>query len=172
MEKNFDNVPMLKSSEDCKKFSKSVSYETLVGGTTTTGRERKQTQKMFLSSAIKPLSAVGTLTSLLCNSAKVKEKLFYHHPERSEGSIKTGTVIIGRGCEPIISAESLYCHARPRSGISAESKRDPRLIAMQSPRMTEKALSFLRLRGASGVQGTSAPAPCRKAHKRRFLNSK
>ena len=37
---------------------------------------------------------------------------------------------------------------------------------------TEKALSFLRLRGASGAQGISAPASCRKAHKRRFLNSK
>ena len=32
-----------------------------------------------------------------------------------------------------------------------------------------KALSFLRLRGASGVQGISAPASCRKAHKRRFI---
>ena len=53
--------------------------------------------------------------------------------------------------------------------ISAESKRDPRLIATQSPRITEKALSFLRLRGASGVQGISAPASCRKAHKRRFI---
>ena len=56
--------------------------------------------------------------------------------------------------------------------ISAESKRDTRLIATQSPRMTEKVLSFLRLRGASGAQGNSAPAPCREAHKRRFLNSK
>jgi hypothetical protein len=35
--------------------------------------------------------------------------------------------------------------------------------------MTNKALSFLRLRGASGAQGISAPASCRKAHKRRFL---
>ena len=103
--------------------------------------------------------------------ASPKDSL-HRHPERSEGSIKTETVIIGRGCEPIISAESLYCHAQPRSGISAESKRDPRLIATQSPRMTEKALSFLRLRGASGAQGISAPASCRKAHKRRFLNSK
>ena len=32
-----------------------------------------------------------------------------------------------------------------------------------------KALSFLRLRGASGAQGISAPASCRKAHKRRFI---
>ena len=38
-------------------------------------------------------------------------------------------------------------------------------------KMTEKALSFLRLRGASGAQGISAPASCREAHKRRFLNS-
>ena len=41
----------------------------------------------------------------------------------------------GASSKPIISAESLYCHARPRSGISAESKRDPRLIATQSPRI-------------------------------------
>jgi hypothetical protein len=34
---------------------------------------------------------------------------------------------------------------------------------------TNKALSFLRLRGASGAQGISAPALCREAHKRHFL---
>ena len=42
MNKCFNNVQMFKSSEVCDKFSKSVSYETLVGGTTTIGRERKQ----------------------------------------------------------------------------------------------------------------------------------
>ena len=108
MKKKFNNEHTSKSSEDCNKFSKSVSYETLVGGTATIGRGIKQTRRLFLSSADKPLTAVGTLTSLLCNSAKVMEKLFYRHSERSEGSIKTETVIIGRGCEPIISAESLY----------------------------------------------------------------
>ena len=40
--------------------------------------------------------------------------------------------------------------------ISAESKRN-------------QAMSFLRLRGASGAQGNSTPASCRKAHKRRFI---
>ena len=141
MKKCFNNVQMFKSSDVCNKFSKSVSYETLVGGTTTTGTGIKQTQKKFLGSADKPLSAVGTLTSLLCNSAKVMEKLFYRHPEpKAKNPKKTETVIIGRDCEPIISAESLYCHARPRSGISAESKRDPRLIATQSPRMTMRDL--------------------------------
>ena len=74
----FSRVQMLETSEVCDKFSKSVSYETLVGGTTTTGTERKQTQRLFLSSANKPLTAVGTLTSLLCNSAKVVEKLLRH----------------------------------------------------------------------------------------------
>ena len=103
MIKNFNGVPMLKSSEDCKKFSKSVSYETLVIGAATIGRECVQTRRLSKGSADKPLTAVGTLTSLLCNSAKVK------------------------------------------------------------------ALSFLRLRGASGAQGISAPASCREAHKRRFL---
>ena len=39
MEKNFDNEQLLKSSGNCYKFSKSVSYETLVIGTTTTGSE-------------------------------------------------------------------------------------------------------------------------------------
>ena len=155
MRKNFDSVQILETSENCDKYSKNVSYETLVGGTTTIGREIKQTRRLFLSSADKPLSAVGTLTSLLCNSAKVMEKLLYRHSEpKVKNPKKTGTVIIGRGCEPI---------------ISAESKRDPQLIAKQSPRMTEKVLSFLRLRGASGAQGIYAPASCRKAHKRRFL---
>ena len=82
----FNREQTQKLREDCDKFSESVSYETLVGGTTTTGRERKQTRRVFLSSANKPLSAVGTLTSLLCNSAKVMEKLLHRHPERSEGS--------------------------------------------------------------------------------------
>ena len=75
MTTNFDSVPMLETSEVCNKYSKSVSYETLVGGTTTTGRGIKQTWRLFNNSADKPLSAVGTLTSLLCNSAKVVEKL-------------------------------------------------------------------------------------------------
>ncbi len=69
-----------KSSENCDKFSKSVSYETLVGGTTTTGRDNRQIRRLFLSSADKPLSAVGTLTSLLCNSAKVVESLLQTLP--------------------------------------------------------------------------------------------
>ena len=81
MATNFNSIQTLKSSDVCNKYSKSVSYETLVGVTATTGSERKQTQKMFLGSADKPLSAVGTLTSLLCNSAKVVEKLFYRHSE-------------------------------------------------------------------------------------------
>ena len=74
MKKKFNNVQTLKSSEDCKKFSKSVSDETLVGGTTTIGREYKQNQRLCECGAHKPLTAVGTLTSLLCNSAKVMEK--------------------------------------------------------------------------------------------------
>ena len=81
MKKFFNNVQMLETSEVCNKFSKSVSYETLVGGTTTTGREYKQTRRLSKGSADKPLSAVGTLTSLLCNSAKVVEKLFHRHSE-------------------------------------------------------------------------------------------
>ena len=141
MTTNFDSVPMLETSEVCNKYSKSVSYETLVGGTTTIVREIKQTRRLSKGSALKPLTAVGTLTSLLCNSAKVMEKLLHRHSEpKAKNQKKTGTVIIGRGCEPIISAESLYCHARPRSDISAESKRDPRLTATQSPRMTMRGL--------------------------------
>ena len=46
MEKCFNNVQIFKSSEDCKKFSKSVSYETLVGGTATTGSAYKQIQRL------------------------------------------------------------------------------------------------------------------------------
>ena len=53
----------------------------------------------------------------------------------------------------------------------ASAKRD---LYARSPngsrlKMTEKVLSFLRLRGASGAQGISAPASCLEAHKRRFL---
>ena len=69
-----DSMQMFETSEDCNKFSKSVSYETLVGGTTTIGKDRKQTQRLCEYCAHKPLTAVGTLTSLLCNSAKVMEK--------------------------------------------------------------------------------------------------
>ena len=69
---------MLETSEVYNKYSKSVSYETLVGGTATIGTEIKQTRQLSKGSAIKPLSAVGTLTSLLCNSAKVMEKLLRH----------------------------------------------------------------------------------------------
>ena len=72
--KKFFDIKALKSSENCDKYSKSVSYETLVGGTTTIGRDRKQTRRLSKGSANKPLSAVDTLTSLLCNSAKVVEK--------------------------------------------------------------------------------------------------
>ena len=78
MKKCFNRLHTLKSSDDCDKFSKSVSYETLVGGTTTTGTEIKQTRRLSKGSADKPLSAVGTLTSLLCSSAKVMEKLLRH----------------------------------------------------------------------------------------------
>ena len=81
MKKNFNSVQMLETSENCDKFSKSVSYETLVIGATTTGTGIKQTRRLSKGSADKPLSAVGTLTSLLCNSAKVMEKLFYRHSE-------------------------------------------------------------------------------------------
>ena len=40
-----------KTSENCNKLSKSVSYETLVGDTTTTGTTYKQTQSLSKSSA-------------------------------------------------------------------------------------------------------------------------
>ena len=64
-----------KTSELKNKFSKSVSYETLVGGTATICTDIKQTQRLSEGSADKPLIAIGTLTSLLCNSAKVMENL-------------------------------------------------------------------------------------------------
>ena len=64
----------VKESEDYNKLSKSVSYETLVGGTTTAGTVYEQTQCLSKCSADAPLDAVGTLTSQLCCSAKVVEK--------------------------------------------------------------------------------------------------
>ncbi len=39
---------------------------------------------------------------------------------------------------------------------------------MKNLKNEKQKLSFLRLRGASGAQGISAPALCREAHKRRF----
>ena len=83
-----------KSGEDCDKFSKSVSYETLVGGTPTAGRDYKQTQSLSKGSAKTPLTAVGTLTSQLCCSAKVVEKSLYRHSEpQAKNPEKTKTVI-------------------------------------------------------------------------------
>ena len=63
-----------KSGENHNKFSRSVSYETLVGGTTTECGAYEQTQCLSKGSADAPLTAVGTLTSQLCCSAKVVEK--------------------------------------------------------------------------------------------------
>ena len=73
MKKTFNNEHTPKSSENCDKYSKSVSYETLVGGTATIGTDIKQTQRLFSSSAVKPLTAVGTF-SAFNNAEKVVEK--------------------------------------------------------------------------------------------------
>jgi hypothetical protein len=80
MKKKFNRSEILKSSGNCYKFSKSVSYETRVGGTATIGRDYKQIRRLFLGDANKPLIAIGTLISLLCNSAKVKESLLQTLP--------------------------------------------------------------------------------------------
>ena len=48
MTTNFDSVQMLETSYVCGKFSKSVSYETLVAGTTTTGRGIKQKESSLI----------------------------------------------------------------------------------------------------------------------------
>ena len=48
MEKNFNSVQMLETCENCDKYSKSVSYETLVIGATTTGREIKQKKSSLI----------------------------------------------------------------------------------------------------------------------------
>ena len=76
----FNSLQTHITGEDCDKFSKSVSYETLVTGTATAGRGIKQTRRLSKGSADKPLSAVGTLTSLLCNSAKVMENILQMSP--------------------------------------------------------------------------------------------
>ena len=51
MNKIFLFAKHAKTGEDCNKFSRSVSYETLVGGTTTSGRDYKQTQRLSKGSA-------------------------------------------------------------------------------------------------------------------------
>ena len=132
MIKNFNSLPMLKSSENCDKFSKSVSYETLVGGTATIGTEIKQTRWLFLSSAVKPLTAVGTLTSLLCNSAKVVEKLLRH--------VITRRTSVRRGYLP-----EQGTHANKESLFASVTwlMRLPRRIQRMLLRMTIPALAFL-----------------------------
>ena len=74
MKKKFNNEHMPKSSENCDKYSKRFLHKNLIDGTATIGRECVKNQWLSKGSANKPLSAVGTLTSLLCNSAKVVEK--------------------------------------------------------------------------------------------------
>ena len=70
------SIQTLKSSEDCGKYSKRFLHKNLVGGTATTGTGRNQTLRLGECCVVKPLTAVGTLTSLLHNSAKVVEKTF------------------------------------------------------------------------------------------------
>ena len=48
MNKVFNSVQMLETSENCDKYSKSVSYETLVIGATTTSREIKQKESSLI----------------------------------------------------------------------------------------------------------------------------
>ena len=151
MTTNFDSIQTLKSSDVCGKFSKSVSYETLVGGTATIGREYKQTRRVFLSSADKPLSAVGTLTSLLCNSAKVVEKLLHRHPERSEGSTSLSS-------RRSVALKAIF-HACLRAVLWFYNKH--LFWGGRLPRRTFVLLAK-----------TMSGASCREAHKRRFLNSK
>ena len=80
MRKNFNSDQMFEASDVCNKFTKSVLHETLVIGAATIGSECVQNQWLSKGSANKPLTAVGTLTSLLCNSAKVVEKLLQMSP--------------------------------------------------------------------------------------------
>ena len=73
MKKCFNNVQMFKSSENCDKYSKSVSYETLVIGAATICRDNRQIRRLFKGSVDKPLTAVGTF-SAFNNVEKVVEK--------------------------------------------------------------------------------------------------
>ena len=113
MIKNFNSLPILKSSENCDKFSKSVSYETLVAGTATTGSGYKHIRRLFLSTADKPLSAVGTLTSLLHNSAKVMEKWLQMSPVLRLVKVLGLVAILSLN----IVSESLADCERPINGI-------------------------------------------------------
>ena len=132
MRKNFNSVQMLETSEVRNKYSKSVSYETLVGGTTTTGREYEQNQRLCECGADKPLSAVGTLTSLLCNSAKVVEKLLRH--------VITRRTLVRRGYLP-----EKCTHANEESLFASVTwlMRLPRRIQRMLLVMTIPTLAFL-----------------------------
>ena len=113
MMKNFNSVQMLETSEVCKKFSKSVSYETLVGGTATTGMGIKQTRRLSKGSANKPLTAVGTLTSLQRNSAKVVEKWLQISPVLRLVKVLGLVAVLSVG----IISESLADCNRPANGV-------------------------------------------------------
>ena len=140
----FNKAQILKSSDVCNKFSKSVSYETLVGGTTTTGRGIKQKE-----------------SSLILRKAKFQAIFKFVLPLASKGTegIKYNRI------SAFVSMPVLLIR-RSREKFFKKNFRDDRFCFGFAK---VKALSFLRLRGASGAQGISAPASCRKAHKRRFL---
>ena len=145
MTTNFDSIQTLKASEDCEKCSKSVSYETLVGGTATTGRGIKQKE-----------------SSLILRKAKFQAIFKFVLSSASGGA--------GGGKYNRISAFVSMPVLLIRSSLEKFFKknfRDDSSFCFGFAKV--KALSFLRLRGASGAQGISAPAPCREAHKRRFL---
>ena len=140
MIKNFNSLPMLKSSENCDKYSKSVSYKTLVGGTTTIGRGIKQTRRLSKGSADKPLSAVGTLTSLLCNSSKVVEKLLRH--------IITRRTLVRRGYLP-----EQGTHANKESLFASVT------WLMRLPRRIQRMLLAKTMSGALWRKSHKAPLP-------------
>ncbi|MBR3501899.1 MAG: leucine-rich repeat domain-containing protein [Alphaproteobacteria bacterium] len=94
MKKKFLFEERAKARVDCDKLSKSVSYETLVGGTTTSGREYEQAQCLSKGSAKTPLDAVGTFPAAHRAASKVVEKSLHRHSElQAKNPEKTKTVI-------------------------------------------------------------------------------
>ena len=161
----FNRLQTLKLSEDCHKYSKSVSYETLVGGTTTIGRGIKQKESSLILRKAKFQAIFKFVLSSASGGAGGGKY------NRISAFVSMPVLLIRSSLEFF---NSLASYARDSLIFATQKRNDGNMKNRDDSSFCfgfakVKALSFLRLRGASGAQGISAPASCRKAHKRRFI---
>ena len=189
----FSKAQMLETSDVCNKYSTSVSYETLVGGTTTTGTGIKQKKSSLILRKAKFQAIFEFVLPLASKASSYKQpqNVVYNADgevflSRRRTTVKRSEirkrVPEDKSCKLLSRLEGIKYNrisafvSMPvlliRSSLQKFFKKNFRDDRFCFGFAKVKALSFLRLRGASGAQGISAPASCRKAHKRRFLNSK